>query len=326
MKRAGAGPTNARFRLRLGAAMAIGIAAAVYYWWGILRFAPQLSGDFAQNWIAARAILGDRNPVSAVADAGWQWPLFYPMPAHLVSAMFAWLPFMEAECLFVGTGAGVLAFAMTSRNWFGLLVFITPSFLHGYYHAQWTALLTGAMLLPWLSGLLVAKPSTGLAYFFSRPSWKGAIGATILLALSFILRPGWVGEWRGTIAGGDAIIPPLMRPGGFLLLLALPFWRRVDARLLIGLALVPHRTLFYETLPLFTIPRTFRQMAVLVILSSVAAGWLLLVQYPPSDEIASIRHAWPALLVCLYLPALTMAMWNARTDARPAMQVSESPE
>lgn len=311
---------------RLVVAAIIGIVAGAYYWWGILRFAPSLGGDFAQNWMAARSVLAGQDPIVATARSGWPWPLYYPMPAHLISIAFSWLPFVEAECLFAGTGAGLLAFGMSERAWWGLLVFLTPSFLHAYFYAQWSPLLTGAMLIPALGGLLAAKPSTGLAYFFSRPSWKGALGAATLVGVCFAIRPGWVGEWRGAISSADAIIAPIMRPGGFLLLAALPFWRRADARLLIGLALVPHRTLFYETVPLFTVPRTFRQMAVLVILSSIAATWLLLSPDFAPDEVAQLTGSWPVMLTCLYLPALALALWNARTISPSKAQAALSVE
>jgi hypothetical protein len=295
-------------------ALIIACATGVYYWWGVLHASPYLGGDFELNWIAARAVMAGQDPFAVVAASGWAWPLYYPMPAQLIAMTFSWLPFVPAECLFVGVSAGVLAFGMTRHAWWGLLVFLTPSFLHAYFHAQWSPLLTGAMLLPVLGGLLAAKPSTGLAYFFSRPSWKGALGAAGLIVASFAVRPGWVGEWLGAISGANAIVAPITRPGGFLLLMALPFWRRADARLLIGLALVPHRTLFYETLPLFTVPRTFRQMAILVIFATLAATWLLAIPSVATDELSAMKQAWPVLLICTYLPALVMALWNARTD------------
>jgi hypothetical protein len=229
---------------------------------------------------------------------------------------FALLPFAAAECLFVGVSAGLLTFAMTARAWWGLLIFLTPSFLHAFLHAQWSPLLTAAMLMPAIGGLLVCKPSTGLAYFFSRPTVKGAAGAALLVGLSFLFRPTWVGDWLGTLSGAEAIRAPISRPGGFLLLMALPFWRRADARLLIGLALVPHRTMFYETLPLFTIPRTFRQMAILVILCAIAAAWLLALPDFAPGEAGHMKGAWPALLSCLYLPSLVTTLWNARAASQ----------
>jgi hypothetical protein len=273
---------------------------------------PIFAGDFTQNWVAARAVLVRDNPVEAVARFGWPWPLYYPMPAHLISLSISWLPFPVAESVFVGAGTGLLAFGMTARAWWGLLVFMSASYFHAYFHAQWSPLLVGAMLTPWLGGLVVAKPSVGLAYFLSHPTWKAAAGGAFLVALSFIIAPGWVQQWRSAIAVAPHILPPIIRPGGFLLLAALPFWRRSDARLLIGLALVPHVTMLYETVALFTIPRSFRQMAILVILSSFAAILILYVAPlgPPDTE----RYAemWPVLLITLYLPALTMMFWNAR--------------
>jgi hypothetical protein len=114
------------------------------------------------------------------------------------------------------------------------------------------------------------------------------------------------------VAGATHIIPPVIRPGGFILLAALPFWRRADARLLIGLALVPHVTMLYETVPLFAIPRTFRQMAILVILSGVAAVLLLYVAPLGPPDIQRLAEMWPVLLLTIYLPALAMVLWNAR--------------
>lgn len=298
---------------RLIVSVLIAGGAGLYYWWGVRHATPRFYGDYVQHWVGARAVLRGDDPVTAVARIGWHYPLYYPLPTELIALPFALLPFVASECVFVGVGAGVLAFGMTKHRWWGLLIFLTPSFLHAYFYSQWPPLLTGAMLTPILGGLLIAKPSTGLAMFFSRPSWKGAVGAGLLVAISFLIRPGWVGEWRNALAGPLSSIPPVIRPGGFLLLLALPFWRRADARLLIGLALVPHRTLFYETLPLFTIPRSFRQMAVLVILGSVAAASLRFGRdFSHETEMVRLAGLWPTLLSCLYLPALGMMLWNAR--------------
>jgi hypothetical protein len=303
---------------RLLAAAAIGVAAGFYFWTRVRAGGLGAGGDFEVNWIAARAVGVAANPVTAVSSAGWPWPLYYPMPAHLVSLLFAWLPFPAAESLFVAVGAGLLAFGMTRRAWWGLLIFLSASYFHAFFHAQWSPLLVGAMLTPWLGGLLAAKPSVGLAYFFSRPSWKAVAGGLLLILISFLVEPGWIGQWRNAIAGASHISPPVMRPGGFVLLAALPFWRRADARLLIGLALVPHVTMLYETVPLFTIPRSFRQMAVLVILSAVAAVTLLFVAPLGPPDIQRYAEMWPVLLVTLYVPALVMVLWNARRDRRMA--------
>lgn len=196
-------------------------------------------GDFVIQWLAARALAAGSSPYEAVATSGWAWPYYYPGPAAVVTLLVAWMPLGLAHAVFAGISSGVLAFGVTRRYWWGLLIFLTPAFLHGFYHAQWAPLLVGAMLFPLASGLLVVKPSIGLAYYFARPSVRGAIVGSSLVLLSLAIRPSWPTEWREAISGASHIIPPLARPGGVFLLLALPFCRRADARLLVGLACVP---------------------------------------------------------------------------------------
>jgi hypothetical protein len=304
-------------RTRATVATLIGIGACLYFWTGVRHAGLGAGGDFEVNWIAARAVAAHTDPVASVARAGWPWPLYYPMPAHLVSLLFAWLPLPAAEALFVGAGAGLLALGITARAWWGLLVFLSMSYAHAYYHAQWSPLLVGAMLLPGASWLLVAKPTIGLAYFLSRPNWIAVAGGAALITISFAVAPDWIGQWREAVAGAHHIVPPILRPGGFVLLLALPFWRRSDARLLVGLALVPHVTMLYETVPLFAIPRSFRQMAVLVVLSVVGALVLRRVAPLGPPDIVRYANMWPVLLATLYGPALVMMLWNAREGATP---------
>ena len=86
------------------------------------------------------------------------------------------------------------------------------------------------------------------------------------------------------------------------MLLAILRWRRPEARLLIALACVPQSMLLYETVPLFLVPRTFRESALLVALSYVA---LRAVAYggPYPDvahyALASGRVSTPAPLLAL---------------------------
>jgi hypothetical protein len=47
-------------------------------------------------------------------------------------------------------------------------------------------------------------------------------------------------------------------------------WRRPEARLLAALACIPQTPVLYEVVPLFLLVRTFREAAVLVVLTGVA--------------------------------------------------------
>ena len=53
-------------------------------------------------------------------------------------------------------------------------------------------------------------------------------------------------------------------------------------------------------------------MAILVVLSSVAAGVMLALPDFPPGYIAFQQGAWSVLLTLLYLPALTMVLFNNR--------------
>jgi hypothetical protein len=179
--------------------------------------------------------------------------------------------------------------------------------------SQWSLLLTGAALMPACGGLLVAKPTVGLALFAAYPRWRTAIGCAALLALSFAILPGWVPEWRSTLATAPHVVAPITRPGGLLVLLALANWKRADARLLVALACVPHTTAPYETIPLFLIPATWLQawslwtLAVLAYVAQWASGpyfsqaeywasgarWIVLLMYLPCTMIVLRRpNVW----------------------------------
>ncbi len=319
--------TESRVVRRLLCAAIVAVAASWYTLHTSGGIVGEPRGDFATHWMAARAVLHGVSPYDVVAASGWAWPYLYPGTTPVIVSALAWLPLGAAQSVFVGLSVGILAFAVTGRYWWGLLILLTPSFFHGFYHAQWTPLLVGLMLLPVAGGLLVVKPTTGLAYFIARPSVAGAaVGATLVL-FSLLVWPSWPHEWRLAISGASHIMPPLARPGGFLLLLALPWWRRSDARLIAGLACVPHLTMLYETLPLFTVARSFRQMATLVVLAALGS-WLILRNVPIGmpDLLRNARQ-WPYLLAFFYLPSLTLVILNnLRRPAPPPAIISQQGE
>jgi hypothetical protein len=174
--------------------------------------------------------------------------------------------------------------------------------------------MTAGAAVPWLSVFWVCKPGIGLALWCGYPSRWAVIGGVVLLAVSFIVMPTWLMEWRKSL-GSPVHAPPLLRPGGALLLLALLRWRRPEARMLAALCCAPHVTTLYETVPLFLIPANRYQAYLLLVLSYIAAvaqvwlaptGWLL----------EQVQGRWPALLLLLYLPALVMVL--LRPNEAPA--------
>ena len=125
--------------------------------------------------------------------------------------------------------------------------------------------------------------------------------------LSFLILPGWFGEWWATLASAPHVVAPIVRPGGLLVLLALLKWKRADARLLVAMACMPHTTAPYETIPLFLIPQTWLQAWGLWGLAGLAyvGQWATGPYLSQADYWASGAR-WIVLL--LYLPCLVVVL------------------
>jgi len=212
-----------------------------------------------------------------------------------------------ARAVFVALGGWCLAFAMTRRAWWPLVVFTSGAWVATVTAAQWTPFLVAGALLPALSVLYVAKPTIGAVSFVYRPSLTAVLGGLALLGLSFAIWPSWFGSWVATIRHAPNIVAPLTRPGGFLLLLALLRWRRREARLVGALACVPHTILPQEALVLFLIPKTYREGAALSLLTSLAV-LLVYVLGAPRGYASLLDLAWPIMLLVVYLPVLVMVL------------------
>src|SRR5204862_7915717 len=184
-------------------------------------------------------------------------------------------------------------------GWGTLLGFFSASMYFASEVVQWTPLHAGAYVLAPLGVFLVVKPHTGLALFLARPSWWAVGSAIACTAVAFVIDPAWIAHWRGFLALGNAHLgssptgfpysAPVLLPGGALALVAVTRWRRPEARLLVALACAPQSLYLYETVPLFLVPRTFRETAVLVALSYVVI--MLLISGGPYPDHARVALA-----------------------------------
>ena len=302
------------FSRRMFAAIAIGALSAgivtEYY-----RLHPEAVSDFDPLWVATRALLAGADPFAAVAALGWQWPLYYPLPALLVLVPFAVFPVGIARALFVGVSVSLLIFVSTRYRWWPLLVALSSPFLHAVVYAQWSPLLTIAVLAPIAGGLLVIKPSTGLALFLARPTWRAAAGGVAICLISFVVRTSWPAAWLEAIRQVSHL-PAVRRPGGFLLLLALLRWRRPEARLLAALAIIPFRPVHYEMLPLlFLVPHTVRETILLIFGTELAFLFTRLLPSAPSVD-AMETAWWPFILAFILIPSLVMVLRRPNRAAR----------
>jgi hypothetical protein len=303
----------------------VGIVAAVMSFALIAR--PGYPSDFYQFWMGARTLLVGGNPYATSAPSlmnpGGDVAL-YPLPTLLFLAPFALAPLAVAGGLFMGLSSGLAAWGIARTGVERLPIFASAPFLLALSLGQWSPLLVATLLVPAISGLIVLKPNVGVAAWIARPSWKSALVAVAIVALSLLIRPGWPAEWLHNISGREEKFMPLLRPGGFLLAAGLLAWKRPEGRLFLGLIVVPQALFFYDQLLLWLVPRTLRQSLLLSIWSVVAFLWWRRSLHPGDFEVRlAIPYAWS-----MYLAALSLLLWNWWRDrvAIPAAGGSDLPE
>jgi hypothetical protein len=313
-------------------ALTIGTLLASFYW-GASSSATGYVSDLDQVWYASRALLRGVDPYSVIGpgrEHGIDFPLYYPLSAIVAFAPFAALPLHIARTVFIGLSAGLLAYSLSNGGWHRLAVFISGAYASAFIFAQWSPLITAAFLLPWLGPVLLLKPNLGMAIAATSPTrglltWSVVGGGALFLA-SLAIDPAWIPRWLEIVRTAPHFTPPVLLPGGVLILLALLRWRRPEARLLVAMACVPHTTLAYESLPLFLVPRNWRQSLLLAGLSIAAFA----LQHRLDNRVSlsdptmlTVFAEWvsvvgTALVILVYLPATIMVLRRSNEGDLPA--------
>jgi hypothetical protein len=278
-----------------------------------------LAKDFSLPWTAAQHVLNGRDPYAAMAPTGvypFNVPFYYPLPAALIAAPFALLPATIAGVIFVVLSFGIAGFALARESPARVAVLASFPAVMAAALGQWSPLLLAATVLPILQFAMPVKPTLGAAVFVSRPSWIGLSVAAVIVLLSFAVMPHWVTSWRAAVADAWGMYtPPVRWAGGlgFLLLVALVWWRDRDARLLAVMALAPQLPLFYDQLLVYAAARTRREAWVLVV-----AGWVggLLWAFQGQGSDGGERPARGIILATVYLPALALIALRHLTRPR----------
>lgn len=307
-------PTAMPLWSRLLVAIAVGLFGAL-----LCRFynpAPEAGlVDLSWSFNAARDLLAGRDPYRHAPSVNL---IPYPLPAALVVMPFALLPGPLGIYLLFGLASGLLAFGMLREGqlW-SLFTFVSPAFTLAAWSKQWSPLLMAALFYPWLSFVLVAKPTLAPPIVLSAPWTRrsfavaAAIG-TAIVGVSFLLIPDWPWRWLAQVGEYSGFVPLLALPAGPLLALALLRLRERRARLLLLCALVPQQTYVYDQLLLWAVPRTLREMLLLTVISWVALqlAWAML---------NTLYGAAQFILLGIYAPALLMVLLaprSARADAQ----------
>lgn len=265
---------------RLVVASIVGVLACALTYFQQTR-TPAHPRDFGIAWFGANALLHGANPYVLVGEGRvYEWPwdvVLYPATAMVAAMPFTLLSQWAATLLFVWISTALLAYAITADGWYRLPLFLSSAFIIAASAAQWSPLLSAALCIPSLAWLLAVKPNLGLALLASASNERtvkvAIVGGALLLAVSLIVYPAWPAQWFHAIQSVKTMHAPILLPGGVFVLLALLRWRRPEARLIVALALMPQTNSWYEALPLFLVPATFRESIILSAVSTTGGAW-----------------------------------------------------
>ena len=302
---------GASWRASLGIALIIATLAAVVAW---MSMAPSgLAKDFTLSWTAANHVLAGQDPYREMRPTGvypFNVPFYYPLPAALLATPFAPIPVRYAGIAFVFVTFGIAALVLLRDGaQRAALLFGFPAVMSATL-GQWSPLLLAATILPAAQLVLPVKPTLGAATFVNRPSRVGIVLSLAVVALCFLIQPGWLSSWRSAVSGAWSSYTPPLRWGhgaGIVLLAAFIWWRDPDARLLGMMALAPQLPLFYDQLLVQAAARTRREVLVLV-----GASWVggLTWAFQGSPNAGSARAPTLVILLTIYLPALGIVAWR----------------
>ena len=283
--------------------------------------------DFGPVWFAARSILHGVDPYPLVGPGltfDWVSPLVYPITAAFVAIPFA--PFSQpiASILFASIGGALFAWALMEYGYGPLFGFFSLAVREAAAAAQWSLLFSASLIVSPISFLLIAKPTIGAVFFLARPRRIAIVGAVMLCAAAFVVQPTWVIDWIDAVQRYVAQGAPdrpyrtiLSFPGGILPLLCLMRWRRPEARLLAAHVCVPITLMAYETVPLFLVPRTFWEAALLVGCSFAQRRLTLALTPLPWTHGRMTATSGLLFVLLLYLPATVMILRRSNTGRLP---------
>ena len=265
---------------------------------------PGRPSDFDFLYEAAARLLRNENPYTA----GTTW-FSYPLPAILLAVPFTQIPLALARPVFDVLVGWAFVYALWRyRGAYALLAVGSGAYLFAMAQGQTTPLIVAGVLVPVLGFLLAVRPNTAAALWIAWPSLKAALGASLVLALSLLARPEWPWEWWQSLPADTApMAPPVLRPFGFVLLLAVLRWRTEEARLLLATTFIPQSTLPYELVALALIPANRIEMAVFAAGSwiAVAAAMGFGLDKTMAEWTAT---GWPLTLCAVYLPMLYLVL------------------
>jgi hypothetical protein len=277
---------------------------------------PDRSSDFDFLYNAAVRLLAGENPY----PPGTQW-FPYPLPAVLLAVPFTAIPLSLARPIFDMLVGGAFVYALWRyRGTYALLAVASGAYLLAMWNGQTTPLMVAAALVPALGFLLAVRPNSAAALWIARPSLRTLLAASLVLALSLLVLPSWPWDWWLALPSDHRpLLPPILRPFGFVLLLAALRWRLPEGRLILAITFIPQTTLPYELVPLALIPVNRVEMGIYVVGTWIAVA---AAQGFHLSETMSRWTAvgWPVTLCAVYLPMLYLVLRRQQSKRVPRIQ------
>jgi hypothetical protein len=265
--------------------------------------------DFDLLYYSAVNLIQGANPYYHVPDH-LLYELIYPFPAVLFSLPFTILPLTFARPVFDIAVGWAFAYALWKvRGHYALLALVSGAYIYTLRAGNTTPLMVAASLLPAWGFLLLFKPNTALPLWIARPSRQAVTGGVFVLGVSLILLPSWPLDWLAALQHQSSHLrPPVLRPFGWLLLLAAIRWQTPEGRLLLASSIVPTNTLPHELVPLALVPWNPVEMGIYAAGSWIAMAVAASVQVQELGLAVTLERAWPAMLVTGYLPMLWLVL------------------
>jgi hypothetical protein len=313
-------PPTLRARLIVATAIALLGAYLVHLEYGRLPHT-----DFGMAWYGAGALAHGKDPYSLIGPGrafDFWWPLIYPATALVTVMPLMALSEHVAAIIFVALSSFLLAFGVTRNGWHLLPMFVTEAYANSARLGQWSILLTSVLFFPSVGWVLSAKPQTAIPLLLATQSRKAFlfafVGAVVLTGISLALFPAWPVAWIEGVRNSRYMDPPITHLGGVLVVLALLRWRRPEAWLVVALACMPQAWGWYNTLPLFTIPATWRESVAMAVVAT-AGAWIASSSIHPVNSLGEF-YEWTGTLIVItaYLPATVLVLRRPNSGPSPA--------
>jgi hypothetical protein len=302
-------PANQRLlALALAIAFVLGCRLLLYLW------LPDQTSAFDPLYQAAANLIQGRSPYPLVTQ---EFP--YPLPAVLLAVPFTAIPLGLARPVFDVLVGWAFVYALWRyRGAYAVLALVSGGYIAAMTSGHVTPLLVAASLIPPLGFLLAVKPTTSAALWIARPSWMAILGVSLFVIVSLAVLPSWPRDWWMALPPDTSrLMPPLLRPFGFILLLAALRWRLPEGRLIFATAFMPQTALPYELVALALIPANRLEMGIYV-----AGSWIAVAADRWLGQSAAEWTAtgWAVTLCAVYLPMLYLVLRRPGGGSGPRIE------